>query len=274
MLDTYRCHMMRPVVDTIEDLGVEVQHIPGGCTSLCQPVNAGVNKPFTSSRMRRLWEEWMISSTGLNEGKITPPTGKDITEWSWSSTQDLPAAQMVRNAWQHGLYSYFPPPPDHAAAAMVANDTTVNEEEESTDDNESLYTDESTDYNESSDDDDHEVGHSEPLLSPARHGKDKNKNEEDIGSGDDHDDEVGSQSPFFLLLTMVPRVQTTTLTMPTTTSTTSTTTVSTTPPTEPSTIKTTMMVMTFHQHYLIQWTSLVFCNKFRKSTQTGVRRCM
>ena len=102
-------------------------------------------------------------STGLKEGKITPPTRKDITEWSWSVTQDLPA-QMVRNAWQHGLYSYFPPPPDHAPAAVVANDTNVNEEKESTDDNES------------SDDDNHEVGQSEPLLSPACHGKDKNKN--------------------------------------------------------------------------------------------------
>ena len=90
MLDSYRCHMMKPIVNTIENLGVEVQHIPGGCTSLCQPVDVGVNKPF-KSRMRRLWEEWMIS-TGLNEtGKITPPTRKDIAEWSWTLTQDLPA---------------------------------------------------------------------------------------------------------------------------------------------------------------------------------------
>ena len=64
---------------------------------------------------------------------MTPPTRKDIAEWSLSSTQDLPA-QIVWNAWPHGLYSYFPSPPDHAATAVVANDTNVNEEEESTDD--------------------------------------------------------------------------------------------------------------------------------------------
>ena len=28
-LDSYRCHMMASVVTKIEDLGVEVQHIPG-----------------------------------------------------------------------------------------------------------------------------------------------------------------------------------------------------------------------------------------------------
>ena len=70
LLDSYRSHMMKSTVNAIEDLGVEVNYIPGGCTSLCQPVDVGVNKPF-KSRMRRLWEEWMISA-GLHEGKISP----------------------------------------------------------------------------------------------------------------------------------------------------------------------------------------------------------
>jgi hypothetical protein len=46
ILDMYRCHMMSSVVQMIQELGVEVQHIPGGCTSLCQPVDVGFNKPF------------------------------------------------------------------------------------------------------------------------------------------------------------------------------------------------------------------------------------
>jgi hypothetical protein len=74
LLDSYRCHMMKSTVNAIEDLGVEVKHIPGGCTSLCQPVDVGVNEPF-KSRMRRLREEWMISA-GLHKGKIPPPNQK------------------------------------------------------------------------------------------------------------------------------------------------------------------------------------------------------
>jgi hypothetical protein len=46
ILDMYRCHMMALVVQMIQELGVEVKHIPGGCTSLCQPVDVGFNKPF------------------------------------------------------------------------------------------------------------------------------------------------------------------------------------------------------------------------------------
>ena len=38
-------HITKSTVSAIEDLGVEVKHIPGGCTSLCQPVDFGVNKP-------------------------------------------------------------------------------------------------------------------------------------------------------------------------------------------------------------------------------------
>ena len=103
LLDLYCCHMMKSIVNAIENLGVEVEHIPGSCTFLCQPVDVGVNKPF-KSRMRILWEEWMIS-TGLHDGKITSlPTRKHIADWCWNLSQDLPQ-QIVRNERRHGMYS-------------------------------------------------------------------------------------------------------------------------------------------------------------------------
>jgi hypothetical protein len=43
VLDSYRCHMMGSVVQKIQEIGVEVKHITGGCTSLCQPVDVGFN---------------------------------------------------------------------------------------------------------------------------------------------------------------------------------------------------------------------------------------
>jgi hypothetical protein len=52
ILDSYRCHMMALVVTKIQEMGIEVKHIPGGCTSLCQPVDIGFNKPF-KDRIRR-----------------------------------------------------------------------------------------------------------------------------------------------------------------------------------------------------------------------------
>ncbi len=55
-LDSYRVHMMKSVVALVQALGVDVYHIPGGYTGLCQPVDDGFNKPLTL-RMCSQWEE-------------------------------------------------------------------------------------------------------------------------------------------------------------------------------------------------------------------------
>jgi hypothetical protein len=105
-LDSYHCHMMGSVVQKIQDLGVEVEHIPGGCTSLCQPIDVGVNKPF-KSRTRNLWEDWMIDE-GLRTGITQPPSRQDVAEWCSKAYKELPPS-IVRNAWRHGMYTFFPP---------------------------------------------------------------------------------------------------------------------------------------------------------------------
>ena len=53
-LDSFRCHMMASVVNDIQDLGVQIKTIPGGCTGLCQPIDIGIGKPL-KSRAQHLW---------------------------------------------------------------------------------------------------------------------------------------------------------------------------------------------------------------------------
>ena len=55
ILDAYRVHMMRNIVNWIQSLGIEVIHIPPGCTYLCQPIDVGINK-LINSGMRNKWE--------------------------------------------------------------------------------------------------------------------------------------------------------------------------------------------------------------------------
>ena len=77
-LDSYRCHMMASVVHRIQNLGVEVEHIPGGCTSLCQPLDVGLNKPL-KSYIKTEWNDWMLDE-GVEDGKaVCPPP------MNWSS---------------------------------------------------------------------------------------------------------------------------------------------------------------------------------------------
>ena len=97
--------MMAGVVTRIQNLGVEVVHIPGGCTSLCQPVDIGVNKPFKNRLRSEQWQTWMINED-LQHGTTSAPTRALIIQWCHFAMNDLPA-QMVRNAWRHAEYSWF-----------------------------------------------------------------------------------------------------------------------------------------------------------------------
>ena len=84
VLDSYRCHMMASVVHRIQEVGVEVIHIPGRCTSLCQPVDVGFNKPF-KDRIKRLWTTWIDEV--LTEMRDT--------------------TKIIKNAWLKSGYEWF-----------------------------------------------------------------------------------------------------------------------------------------------------------------------
>jgi hypothetical protein len=105
-LDSYRCHMMASVVQRVQELGVEVQHIPGGCTGVCQPVDVGIGKPF-KNRVTRCWEDWMVEEGGLDEEKTKTPSREEVAEWVVKSIGSI-GPQIVRNSWRHQEFSYFP----------------------------------------------------------------------------------------------------------------------------------------------------------------------
>ncbi len=70
---------MASVVYKIQELGVEVKHIPGGCTFLCQLVDVGFNKPFKSC-VQKMWIKWMIAE-GVKEGTTSLPRRCNVAVW-------------------------------------------------------------------------------------------------------------------------------------------------------------------------------------------------
>jgi transposase-like protein len=117
LLDSYRCHMMGSVVKCIQEIGCEVQHIPGGCTSLCQPVDVGVNKPF-KNKLKERWESWMIAE-GILTNTTSPPSRKQVAEWVKEAINDV-AASSVYNSWRKHGFSYFPTTPDTTTTTATA----------------------------------------------------------------------------------------------------------------------------------------------------------
>ena len=87
LLDSYKCHLMSSVVHAIQDLGIEVEHISGGCTGLVQPLDVGVNKPL-KNRIRRKWEEYMLEA-GLAMTVLKPPTRQQMATWITECLDDL-----------------------------------------------------------------------------------------------------------------------------------------------------------------------------------------
>jgi hypothetical protein len=106
ILDSYQCHMMASVVYKIQELGVEVKHIPGRCTSLCQPVDVGFNYPF-KSRVRKMWIKWMIAK-GVQEGTTSLPTRCDVTVWvNKAMAQMKEERRIIKNAWLKTGFKWF-----------------------------------------------------------------------------------------------------------------------------------------------------------------------
>jgi hypothetical protein len=141
-LDSYRCHMMALVVQRVQDLGVEVQHIPGGCTGVCQPVDVGIGKPF-KNRVTRCWEDWMVEKGGLSEEKCKTPSREEVSEWVIKSIGSI-GSKIVRNSWRHVGFSYFPAEPEEMVAVV----------DENLDIDDGLGGDENDDLSEFDDDDD------------------------------------------------------------------------------------------------------------------------
>jgi hypothetical protein len=56
-------------------MGIEVIHIPAGCTYLCQPIDIGIDKPIRK-RLTKLWEDWMMDGAGIVHGIAKEPPRK------------------------------------------------------------------------------------------------------------------------------------------------------------------------------------------------------
>jgi len=57
-LASFEVHLLGSVADAIQGLGVELEIIPPGCTSLVQPIDVGINKPVKAN-MRKIYTEWL-----------------------------------------------------------------------------------------------------------------------------------------------------------------------------------------------------------------------
>ena len=105
ILDAYRVHMMGSIVNRIQSLGIEVQHIPGGCTWLCQPIDVGINHPI-KKEMTEQWEKWLFNGGGVVDGVAKEPTRNLVAEWIIGAYRNI-SMDIGQNAWKKTGYEWF-----------------------------------------------------------------------------------------------------------------------------------------------------------------------
>lgn len=59
--DSFRGHLEESVKKKFHENGIDLAVIPGGLTSICQPLDVAINKPFKDN-LRKEWHLWMSSS--------------------------------------------------------------------------------------------------------------------------------------------------------------------------------------------------------------------
>ncbi len=102
-LNSFAVHMMGSVVNKIQELGVEVDFIPPGCTGLVQPIDVGYNKSF-KAKMKDQYMDWLMVQDP--DVPIAKTTRRDVIGWILAAKQNI-SQQVICNTWRKTGFSYF-----------------------------------------------------------------------------------------------------------------------------------------------------------------------
>lgn len=96
--DSFRAHLSKPIRCTLRSLNTEPVVIPGGMTSMLQPLDVSINKPF-KDRMRAKWQEWMLAGehTFIAGGRIRKVKLDEICRWISDAWNDIPTEMIAKS---------------------------------------------------------------------------------------------------------------------------------------------------------------------------------
>ena len=98
VLDSFRCHRTESVKNILKDDNTDLAIIPGGMTSMLQPLDVGINKPMKSA-LRRKWNGWMSGDehTFTKGGRMRKPEMNQICEWILQAWEELDPQIIIRS---------------------------------------------------------------------------------------------------------------------------------------------------------------------------------
>ena len=97
VLDAFRCHRSPVVKSVLNADKTDLAIIPGGMTSVLQPLDVSVNKPMKVA-LRQRWNDWMCGSdhTYTNQGRMRKPELNTICSWIKDAWEELDPEIIIR----------------------------------------------------------------------------------------------------------------------------------------------------------------------------------
>lgn len=95
----FRAHLTEDVKAEAKRDKTTLAVIPGGLTSVLQPLDVCLNKPF-KDRLRKMWQEWMCSDQvqTTKGGNLKKPDIEVVAKWVKDAWDSIPA-DMVRRSF-------------------------------------------------------------------------------------------------------------------------------------------------------------------------------
>ena len=93
-LDTFTGHLTETVRAAFDKCGTKLLVIPGGCTSVLQPLDISINKPLKSC-IRQSWCHYMIEETDKGVSKVRCPPKQIVIEWILRAQEKIEEKSMI-----------------------------------------------------------------------------------------------------------------------------------------------------------------------------------
>ncbi|CAH2275912.1 Pogo transposable element with KRAB domain, partial [Pelobates cultripes] len=95
--DMFRAHTSDDIKKLAKSSQVTLAVIPGGLTSVLQPLDVCLNKPF-KDRVRKKWHEWMSSGQPrlTKVGNLMKPDIELIAKWVRDAWEEIPEGMVQR----------------------------------------------------------------------------------------------------------------------------------------------------------------------------------
>lgn len=96
--DSFRGHLEESVKKKFHDNGFDLAVIPAGLTSICQPLDVTINKPF-KDHLRKEWHLWMIEGgAGITAaGNLRRAKLSDVCGWVKRAWEKIPDEMIIKS---------------------------------------------------------------------------------------------------------------------------------------------------------------------------------